>query len=124
MEGLGPSLRKDFKMTILYFSPALVSIASYLAMVTLPSYKHQKGILLLLVNYIMSNVSLGMMITGMTEKEISYVPRITVLLFVPMFAYHVLGVSADVEMYLSIGVTVYSFIHFYARITLISIQWS
>ena len=117
------SMSKNFKMTLVYFSPALITVVSYLAMVTLPSYKSQKAILLLLVNYILSNVALGMMLSGMTGKKTHFFPRILLLLFVPLFAYHVLGVSAETEMVLSIGVTVYSFILFYARVTLISIQW-
>ena len=80
--------------------------------------------MILLVNYLMSNCTMGMMLNAMANRRYKPLKQpIILILFIPLIAYHLLGVSAEVEMKLTAALTIYSFILFYARVTLLSIQW-
>ena len=123
-DGLGVALRENFKVSFSIFSPVLTCICLYLVMTTLPSYAEQRAVLILLVNYVISNISLSLMISTMTGKVFSNIVQPVIgLLIVPLVAYHGFGVAAETEILLRRAMTALALLFFIARLVIIAIQW-
>ena len=79
---------------------------------------------MLLVNYVLSNITFSLMLDTMTGKI--FTPRfqpIIGLLLVPLIAYHALAVPPLIELWLSRIMTVLALIYFFGRMSIIAIQW-
>ena len=122
-ESLGEALRHNAKGAIYYSLPYVVCLALYFAMTTLPSYTERRGLLICLVNYVMSNISMDLMLDNMAGKTFTIFKPILVLLSVPVVAYNLMGVSADTEKMMTMAITVACFVYFYVRMAIISTQW-
>ena len=123
-DGLGEAMRKNFKAALVIFSPPAACTGLYLVMTTLPSYTGQRAMLILLVNYVISNITLSLMLNTMAGKKFSALWQPVIgLLLVPLVAYHGLGVSSETEMLLTQLMTVAAFVYFYGRMSIISFQW-
>ena len=68
-DGLGEAMRKNFKASAIYFSPVAACVGLYIAMSTLPSYTEQRAIVILFANYVISNITLGLMLNTMAGKS-------------------------------------------------------
>jgi len=97
-DGLGEAMRKNFKASLMICIPNIACMGLYLLMTTLPSYTEQRALLILLVNYVISNITLSLMLDTMAGKKFSNLFQPVIgLLLVPLIAYHGLGVSAEME---------------------------
>ena len=122
-DGLGEAIRTDCKTSLITFSPHAICVALFFMMTTLPSYTEQRAIVFLFVNYILSNITLSLMMHTMTGKKFSFIQPITLLLLVPLVAYHCMGASSEMEQWLSRALTALALFYFYGRLAVISIQW-
>ena len=117
-------MRKNIKASLVLFSPAVACVALYLAMTTLPSYHQQRALVMLLVNYVLSNITFSLMLDTMTGKKFTaHFQPIIGLLLVPLISYHALGISAQTELWLSRMMTLLALVYFFGRMTIIAIQW-
>ena len=96
-DGLGEAMRKDLKASLIVFSPVATCVVLFIVMSTLPSYMEQRATLLLFVNYVISNITLSLMLNTMAGKNFSFLQPVIGLLIVPLIAYHGLGVSSETE---------------------------
>ena len=101
-DGLFTCMRKDWKLSLKYFSSCLVCVASLLAMSGLPSYTEQRAIVIILANLTIANCSLSLMLHCMANKKFRFVKQLAFLpLILPLVAYYVFGVSGETEKMLS-----------------------
>ena len=92
-------------------------------MSTLPSYTEQRAILLLLVNFVIANVTFSLMLLNMTGRHYRILNPILLCVLAPLFAYHVLGLSAELETKLTLAMTIVSFLAFWYKMVIVSTQW-
>ena len=91
------SLKKDPVKAIKIYSPVLVSLGLFFAMTTLPCYTEQRGLVIFFVNYVLSSITIDLMLHNMAKKPLSVMKPVLILLVIPIVAYHVFGVSPQVE---------------------------
>ena len=97
-DGLGEAMRKDIKASLILFSPVATCIVLFIVMSTLPSYMEQRATVILFVNYVISNITLSLMLNTMAGKKFfPLIQPVIGLLIVPLIAYHGLGVSSETE---------------------------
>ena len=97
-DGLGEAMRKNFKASAFYFSPVAACVALYIAFTTLPSYTEQRAIVILLTNYVISNITLSLMLNTMAGRNFEPLKQPVIgLLLVPLIAYHGFGISSETE---------------------------
>ena len=117
-------MRADFKGSLVLFSPVAACVGIFFAMTTLPSYLEQRAIVMLLVNYVISNLTLSLMMNTMAGKRFTPMQQPVIgLLLVPLVAYHGFGASSELEQWLCRALTVLAFLYFYGRIAILAIQW-
>ena len=97
-DGLGEAMRKNLKASAIYFSPVAACVVLYIALSTLPSYTEQRAVVILLVNYVISNITLSLMLNTMAGRHFEPLKQSIIgLLIVPLIAYHGFGVSSETE---------------------------
>lgn len=82
------SLRHDWKKALYLFSPVLACLSIYFALSTLPCYSEQRGLIVLLVNYALSVMSLNLMLHNMTGKPFSPLQPMLIFPLAPLMAYY------------------------------------
>ena len=122
-DGLGEAMRVNCKAALKAFSPQMVCMAMFFALTTLPSYTEQRGLLFLFVNYVMSNITLNLMLSTMTGKKFRALQPVICILMVPLVAYHGFGISAESELLLTKGLTAAALLFFYGKMSIVSVQW-
>ena len=98
----------------------VVCIALFLAYTTMPSYAQQKGVVLLVVNYAMANLTFDLMAHNMSGRSFSYFSLAMPLLALPVLAYHLGEVSAPVELQLTQAAAAALFSIFMGKMTVLS----
>jgi len=99
-------------------------MAIYVAMSTLPSYLEHRAVVLLFVNYVMAHMTFEMMLHNMADRNYSPVLQpLIVLLITPLFAYHVIGVTAETEKMMTIALTALTLIGLILKYIILSTQW-
>ena len=99
-------------------------MAIYVAMSTLPSYLEHRAVVILFVNYVMAHMTFEMMLHSMADRNYSPVFQpLIVLLITPLFAYHVIGVTAETEKTITIALTALTFIGLILKYLILSTQW-
>ena len=68
-DSLGDSMRVNIRETLKLVSPQAICMILYLAMSTLPSYQDHRAIAILFVNYVMSVITLNIMLHNMAGKK-------------------------------------------------------
>ena len=122
-DSLGDALRANRKEALRFFMPMVGCVSFYLAFTTLPSYNTQRAVLILFVNFAQSNTTLSLMLNNMAGKEFKIFSSSLLLLVVPLFAYHVLGISAAQEGWLTFCLTWCTLGIFIARLSIVARQF-
>ena len=122
-ESIIESLRCSVKQTLYYYSPVITIFGLFFASTTLPSYQEQRGLILLMINYVISYVTLNLMIHTMTGKPFSMFQPMVLLPAVPLVAYHYIGVSPETERLLPMVITVFTWFAFMFKMGILSKQW-
>lgn len=103
--------------------PCLTSLGLFFAITTLPCYQEQRGLVLLLVNYVLANIIWNLMIHHMTKKPFSLYQPTLILLVAPLVAHHLLGVSSDTERIIpQICIALATFFFFW-KMVIVTKQW-
>lgn len=119
-DSLQDSLKHSVKKTIYFYVPVLFCLGIFFAMTQLPCYTTQKGLTLLMVNYVLSSIVLNLMVHNMTEKPFSIFQPTLLLLLLP-FAAHYAKVGADLEAMVTVFVTAAGFFIFMSKMIILSI---
>ena len=90
---------------------------------TLPSYTQQRALLCLMVNYVLSVITLNLMLHNMTGKSFSTAQPMLLLPLVPLVAYHLIGVSPEIERAIPMVITVAAWVIFVTKMAVLSKQW-
>ena len=122
-DGLGEAMRVDCKKALKCFSPMAICVGLYYALSTVPSYMEQRGLLILFVNYVMSNITLNLMLDTMTGKKFKLIQPVIYLLLVPLISYHCFGITDAQEILLTRVLTAITLIYFYGQMSIVSMQW-
>lgn len=122
-ESIIESLKCSVMKTLYYYSPIITIFGLFFASTTLPSYQEQRGLILLMINYVISYVTLNLMIHTMTGKPFSMFQPMVLLPAVPLVAYHYIGVSPEVERLLPMVITVFTWFAFMFKMGILSKQW-
>ena len=109
--------------TLYYYSPIITIFGLFFASTTLPSYQEQRGLIVLMINYVISYVTLNLMIHTMTGKPFSMFQPMVLLPAVPLVAYHYIGVSPETERFLPMAITVFTWFAFMFKMGILSKQW-
>jgi len=88
----------------------------------LPCYPEQRGLTILMVNYVLSSIVVNLMVHNMTKKPFSVLQPTLLLLLVP-FAFHFAQVGPQVESMVTVGVTIVAFMIFMTKMSVLSAQW-
>ena len=119
-ESIVESLRCSVMKTLYYYSPIITLLGLFFASTTLPSYQEQRGLILLMINYVISYVTLNLMIHTMTGKPFSMFQPMALLPAVPLVAYHYIGVSPETERLLPMAITVFTWFAFMFKMGILS----
>lgn len=122
-EGLGESMRKDWKKALVFYLPCFASYFGYLALTTLPSYAEQKAMVFLLVNFVNANMTLNLMLHNMTGKEFKIFQPSLLAIAAPLIAFHALQVSAETEILMMRLAVLSVLLRFIWKMVILSIQW-
>ena len=122
-ESLIESLKASVKQTLYYYAPVVFLLACFFASTTLPSYQEQRGLVLLMINYVLSYITLNLMLHTMTGKPFSPFQPMVLLPVVPLVAHHYIGVSPEVERLLPMVITVFTWLAFMFKMGILSRQW-
>lgn len=101
----------------------VLACSSYVALSTLPSYHEQRAILCLFVNFVLSNMTLNLMVHNMSGRPYPIFQKSVLLLLVPLIVYHGLGVSAETEVIVTRVITLVALLVFVWKMIVISVQW-
>ena len=94
VDSLYDSLKGDWKLTMYLYTPVMACLSLFYAITTLPCYIEQRGIIFLMINYVLSVITLNIMLYNMAGKPFSVLQPIILLLTVPLVA-HLAGVDAQ-----------------------------
>ena len=122
-ESLIESLKCSVKQSFYYYSPVIALLGLFFASTTLPSYQEQRGLILLMINYVLSYITLNLMLHTMTGKPFSPIQPMVLLPAVPLVAYHYIGVSPEVERLIPMVITVFTWLAFMFKMGILSKQW-
>ena len=86
------SLKYDWKKAIMLYSPILASLGLWYGMTELPIYYEQRGLIIVMVNYVISVMTFNLMMHNMTGKPFQTFQPIVLLLTIP-FICHYSGVG-------------------------------
>ena len=89
-ESLIESLKYDWKRTLYFYSPVMAILSIFYASTTLPIYQEQRGLVLLMLNYVLSYVTLNLMVHSMTGKPWSILQPVILLPMIPLVAHHLI----------------------------------
>ena len=92
-------------------------------MTTVPTYRGSRAVTLLFVNYVISIVTLNLMLNTMAGKKFSLVQPAIGLLAMPLIGYHVMGLDSESEQLLTKVLTGVALVCFYGKLSLVAIQW-
>lgn len=78
--------------------------------------------LILLVNYVISNITFNLMLDTMAGKKFSYFFQPAIgLLILPLIAFHAFGVAAETEILITRVMTALALLYFVVRLTIVAI---
>ena len=122
-ESLYDSIKQDPVRTLHLYTPVLVILALFFAMCSLlPCYTEQRGLTILFVNYVLSVITLDLMLHNMAGKSFSIVQPVILLLVVPFIA-HYLNLPSEVQRMIPVALTILTWLIFMGKMTIISRQW-
>ena len=122
-DSLYDSLKHDFKRTFYLYTPVLATIGLWYASTTLASYTEQRALVLLMVNYVLSSITINLMLHNMAGKAFSIFQPMLLLLLLPLVAHHFFEVDAEVERLIPKVMTGLAWIIFIGRMYILSRQW-
>lgn len=96
-DALTETLKFDFFKALYNFLPVITCLSLFYAFTYLPCYNEQRGLIILLINYVISTITLNLMLFNMTGKPFSIIQPIILLPVIPLVAYHFIGVTPEVE---------------------------
>jgi len=67
-DSFADSVSKNAPKALYLFSPVLIIFALYYGLMTMPCYKEQRGLILLLINYVHASTTWNLMIHNMTKQ--------------------------------------------------------
>ena len=73
-----------------------------------------------MINYVLSVITLNLMLHNMTGKKFSTAQPMLLLPLVPLAAYHLVGVSPEVERAIPMAVAVYAWVVFMVKMGILS----
>ena len=73
--------------------PVIGCLGTFYACTTLPSYQEQRALIILMINYVLSVITLNLMLHNMTGKKFSTAQPMLLLPLIPLAAYHLFEVS-------------------------------
>ena len=89
------SLYHDWKKTLYLYSPVLFCLGCFFALSNLSCYLEQRGLMILMINYVLAVMCLNIMVHNMTGKPFSPFQTILLIPLTPLMAHYV-GASEDV----------------------------
>ena len=117
------SLWHDWKKALYLYSPVVACLILYFALASLPCYSDQRGLIVLMVNYVLSEMALNLMLHNMTGKPFSPLQPMLLVPLAPLVAYH-MGVTGEAERLLPQVLTLLVWIIFIVKMTIIGTQWT
>ena len=96
-DSLVDSLKFDWKKTIYYFTPPFTCIMCFFGYSTMSCYAEQRGLVLLMINYAMADVTLNLMLHNMAGRSFSIFQFSIFMLLGPIIAFYTVGLSVEME---------------------------
>ena len=119
-DALVDSIKHDIKRAFYLYTPMVVTICLFFAQTTLPTYSEQRGMVILMVNYVIAVQTFNLMLHNMTGKSFSIAQPALLLLIVPLVAHYILEISAETQRMLPITITAIALFTFMYRFTVVA----
>ena len=114
------SFRVDAKQSLYYISPAVFIFSLSYGLSYTTSYANERAVLVLLVNFVMTNVIFSLMLTNMAKRPFTLVQPAYIFLIVPLIAW---AIDLYQEIYITRVCCVLAFCFFYMQVIIVSKQW-
>jgi len=88
-----------------------------------PSYDNQRVILIILVNMVIADIILNLMLHNMTGRKFSPLQPALLIILIPSILILGFGLDGAVEEYLIKAITLFSFLGFYVKMSIICKQY-
>ena len=120
-DSLYDSLKFNVRQAFKLYCPVVIAVVLFFAYTSLPCYNAQRGLILLLVNYVLANIIWNLMIHHMTKQPFSSIMQPSlILLIVPLVAYHCFDISGETERLLPQISTALAFLIFFWKMIIVA----
>ena len=113
----------DWKKTIYYYSPPFMCLMCFYAYSTMPCYAEQHGLVILMINYAMADITLNLMLHNMAKKPFTFFQTNVFILLLPIVAYYTVGLSVEMERMIPKIICPLAWILFMTKMSILSTQW-
>ena len=87
-DSISDSLYYDWKKTLYLYSPVMFCLGCFFALSNLPCYLEQRGLMILMINYVLAMLCFNIMIHNMTGKSFSPLQPILIIPLIPLMAHY------------------------------------